>query len=263
MTTSPGCGPRPTSCRSRREHIALRRVGRRYVGLCPFHAEKTPSFSVNAEAGCTTASGARRRVTPSRSSARSSTSTSSEAVERLAGRAGITLRYDDEATSTRIANAERGLVEAMARPSTGTTSDCSTAPDAGGGARLPPVARLDGEVVRSLPARLGARRLGRAGPRARGCPTTCCATPASGFVNRRNRQQDAFRGRVMFPIFDADGDPVAFGGRSLPGAEGPKYKNSPETPIYSKSRSAVRAQLGEGRRRAAPARSSCARATPT
>jgi DNA primase len=57
-----------------------------------------------------------------------------------------------------------------------------------------------------------------------------------GFVNRRNRQQDAFRGRVMFPIFDVRGDPVAFSGRALPGADGPKYKNSAESPIYSKSR---------------------------
>jgi DNA primase len=57
-----------------------------------------------------------------------------------------------------------------------------------------------------------------------------------GFVNRRNRQQDAFRGRVMFPIFDSRGEPVAFSGRALPGADGPKYKNSAESPLYSKSK---------------------------
>ena len=57
-----------------------------------------------------------------------------------------------------------------------------------------------------------------------------------GFLNRRNRQQDAFRGRVLFPIFDVQGDPVAFGGRVLPGGEGPKYKNSSDTPIYAKGR---------------------------
>src|SRR5207247_1818808 len=57
-----------------------------------------------------------------------------------------------------------------------------------------------------------------------------------GFVNRTGRQQDAFRARVMFPIFDASGAAVAFGGRVLPGGGGPKYKNSQETPIYSKRR---------------------------
>jgi DNA primase len=64
------------------------------------------------------------------------------------------------------------------------------------------------------------------------------------FVNRAGRLQDAFRGRVLFPIMDPSGRPVALGGRILPaepGAEptqptGPKYKNSQETAIYSKSR---------------------------
>ena len=55
-------------------------------------------------------------------------------------------------------------------------------------------------------------------------------------VNKANRRQDVFRARVLFPIFDGQGDPVAFGGRILPGGEGPKYRNSSETPIYAKSK---------------------------
>ncbi|MFQ5556906.1 MAG: toprim domain-containing protein [Acidimicrobiales bacterium] len=58
-----------------------------------------------------------------------------------------------------------------------------------------------------------------------------------GFVNKRGRQQDAFRSRVMFPISDERGDPVGFGGRILPGHEGPKYKNTTtESSVYDKSR---------------------------
>ena len=57
-----------------------------------------------------------------------------------------------------------------------------------------------------------------------------------GYLNRNDRQTDAFRGRILFPIFDGQGDPVALGGRVLPGGEGPKYRNSSETPIYAKSR---------------------------
>jgi len=56
-----------------------------------------------------------------------------------------------------------------------------------------------------------------------------------GFVNKGGRQQDSFRGRVLFPIFDSAGKPVAFGGRVLPGGDGPKYKNSAETKLYKKS----------------------------
>ena len=55
-------------------------------------------------------------------------------------------------------------------------------------------------------------------------------------MNRTNKLQDQFRGRLMFPIYDGRGDPVGFGGRALEGGQGPKYKNSPETPIYQKSR---------------------------
>ena len=55
------------------------------------------------------------------------------------------------------------------------------------------------------------------------------------FVNKANKLQDQFRGRLMFPIFDSKGEPVGFGGRTL-GDDGPKYKNSPETSIYQKSR---------------------------
>jgi DNA primase len=57
-----------------------------------------------------------------------------------------------------------------------------------------------------------------------------------GYANRTGRLNDAFRGRLLFPIFDASGKAVGFGGRILPGGEGPKYKNTAETPVYTKSR---------------------------
>ena len=55
------------------------------------------------------------------------------------------------------------------------------------------------------------------------------------FVNKSNRLQDSFRSRLMFPIYDRAGVAVGFGGRSLT-ADGPKYKNTAETPLYHKSR---------------------------
>ena len=57
-----------------------------------------------------------------------------------------------------------------------------------------------------------------------------------GYLNSGGRQTDVFRGRILFPIFDANGDPVGFGGRIMPGEEGPKYKNTPETALYQKSK---------------------------
>ncbi len=57
-----------------------------------------------------------------------------------------------------------------------------------------------------------------------------------GFENKIGRQQDFFRSRLLFPISDDQGRPVAFGGRKLPDADGPKYQNSRENPLYNKSR---------------------------
>ena len=70
-----------------------------------------------------------------------------------------------------------------------------------------------------------------------GIDTELLRVTGLAFANRTGRMQDAFRARVLFPIFSDTGDAVAIGGRVLPGSTDPaKYKNSPETPIYSKSR---------------------------
>ena len=57
-----------------------------------------------------------------------------------------------------------------------------------------------------------------------------------GLVNKIGKQQDFFRKRILFPIYDDQGHAVAFGGRKLPDDEGPKYQNSRENPLYNKSR---------------------------
>ena len=84
---------------------------------------------------------------------------------------------------------------------------------------------------------MGARRLGRAVRETPASTPSCCATTGLAFTNRRDRLQDALRARIVFPIFTDNGEAVAVGGRVLPGSADPaKYKNSPETPIYAKSK---------------------------
>src|SRR5437899_9182797 len=96
------------------EHIALKKVGRRYMGLCPFHAEKTPSFSVNAEEGlfyCHGCSVGGDVITFVREVEHLEFA---EAVERLAARAGIQLRYDQVEVSHERQRRSK-LLEAMER----------------------------------------------------------------------------------------------------------------------------------------------------
>jgi DNA primase len=217
------------------EHVGLKRVGRRYQGICPFHAEKTPSFSVNPELGlyhcfgCGVGGDAIQFV---REIEHLDFAT---AVERLAAKAGITLRYDDAATGRDRQRRDR-LVEATAAAVDFYHRLLLDDPAAGVARKYLRSRGFDGDVARAFaigwsPDRYDALSLHL---QQRKFSREDLVDAGLAFVNRVNKLQDFFRARVMFPIFDVRGDPVAFGGRALEG--GPKYKNSPESPIYQKSR---------------------------
>jgi DNA primase len=216
------------------EHIALRRVGRRYVGLCPFHAEKSPSFSVNAEEGLYYCFGCQAKGDVITFVREVEHLDFAEAVERLAARANIQLRYDDAAEGKDRQRRAR-LIGAMERAVDWYHERLLSAPDAAVARGYLRSRGYSGETVRAF--RIGwAPDEWHALSSVLKLPDDVLVDTGLGFLNRYDRQTDAFRGRIMFPIFDASGKPVAFGGRILPGGEGPKYKNSPETPLYSKSR---------------------------
>jgi len=216
------------------QHLALKRVGRRYTGLCPFHAEKSPSFSVNAEEGLWYCFGCQAKGDVITLVRELEHLDFVGAVEQLAARAGIQLRYTDKNESKDRQRRAR-LVEAMAKAVEWYHDRLLTGDDAKRARGYLRSRGYDGDVVRQY-------RMGwspdewDALAKALKLPDDVLRDTGLGFLNRRNRQQDSFRARILFPIFDAQGEPVAFGGRKLPDAEGPKYKNSPETPIYHKSK---------------------------
>ncbi len=159
------------------------------------------------------------------------------AVETLAARAGITLRYDGEDhTGQAYTSGPPSSAEAMERAVAWYHDRLLGAPDAAEARRYLRESRLRQRHGQAVPPGLGAGGLGRAGPRGRGCRATCWSAPGLAFRNQVGRLNDSFRARVLFPIFDAAGRPVGLGGRVLPGGPGPKYKNTPATPIYDKSR---------------------------
>jgi DNA primase len=218
------------------EHIGLKRVGRRFVGLCPFHSEKTPSFSINPELSVFHCFGCQKSGDAITFIREVEHLDFPEAVERLAARSGITLRYDDASFSKERKRKERlqDAVRAAIEFYSGVLLRGDEARHARGYLRS---RGYDGEVVRrfalgfapdgydALSRFLQNERFGRQD----------VVDAGLAFVNRAQRLQDQFRARLMFPIWDGRGEPVGFGGRSLDG-NGPKYKNSPETPIYQKSR---------------------------
>ncbi|MCJ7671323.1 MAG: DNA primase [Acidimicrobiia bacterium] len=217
------------------ETVALKRVGQRHSGLCPFHQEKTPSFSVNPDGyyycfGCQASGDA---ITFVRETEHLDFV---EAVERLAQRSGITLRYDDKSVQKDRSRRSR-LVEAVTAAVECYHKLLLESPDGGPARKYLRGRGFDGDAARRfvlgyspegwdvLSRQLQQQKFSR----------DDLVSAGLAFVNKANRLQDQFRGRLMFPIYDTRGEAVGFGGRAL-GDDGPKYKNSPETPIYQKSR---------------------------
>jgi DNA primase len=218
------------------EYVRLRKASAyRYTGLCPFHSEKTPSFSVNASKqfyycfGCHATGDALKFVMEIEGVS------FYEALKSLAERYGIPMPkrslYSDEESRKRAALLE--MHEAAQASFQGNLRGPS------------------GETARQYLAHRGVRpetmeefglgyaeRSGRELVRLfeqRGVPADLAE--ASGLIGRRQDGSlyDKFRNRLMFPIHNERGQIIAYGGRTLSPEDEPKYLNSPETPIYKKS----------------------------
>lgn len=216
-------------------HVQLRKGGANLLGLCPFHNEKTPSFTVSPTKqfyhcfGCGAHGSAIRFLTEHTGAS------FPEAVRTLAGSVGMTVPEEPRTPRQRAAERERReegsrqqhiLDQAQAH----YQAALKHAPEA-----IAYLKRrgLSGEVA----ARFG---LGWAGSDRRGLASVFAhyedpALLESGLVIEADdgRRHDRFRSRVMFPIRNARGQLVGFGGRLIEPGE-PKYLNSPETPLFSK-----------------------------
>ncbi|MEY3290694.1 MAG: primase [Actinomycetota bacterium] len=213
----------------------LRRTGRSQVGLCPFHSERSPSFSVNDETGRYMCFGCGAKGDVFTFVQQMEQLDFVGSVERIASKAGIELHYTSGA-GTGERKHRKELQALMETAVDWYHKRLLESPDARTAREYLRDRGLAGDVARSF--RLGwAPDEWDALSRALNAPQTMLNEVGLGFVNKAGRMQDSFRARVMFPIFDENGAAVAFGGRILPGSTDPaKYKNSTETPVYVKSR---------------------------
>jgi DNA primase len=223
------------------EQVALKKSGRRWSGLCPFHGEKTPSFSVNAEEGRYYCFGCRASGDQITFVREMQHLDFIDALRLLADRAGIELHEDANAGPARKERQE--YMAAMERSVEWYHERLLTGADARPAREYLKSRGIDGDVARQF-------KLGWAPDewdglaRALGLTEKLLLGTGLGFVNKGDRRQDALRARIIFPIFDSAGKAIAVGGRILPGNDSPradgrveaKYKNSPETTIYSKRR---------------------------
>ena len=218
------------------QHLALRRVGRNWVGLCPFHAERSGSFNVRDETGRYRCFGCGAAGDVFKFVQEIEHVDFVTAVESLASKAGIQLTYTTGESGDRTRQKRRQLVDAMAQAVEWYHDRLLNGPDARAARDYLRKRGLAGDTARTF-------KIGWAPDewdalcRDLGVPADVLRETGLGFTNKAGRMQDSFRGRVLFPILTENGDPVAFGGRILPGSTDPaKYKNSSETAIYAKSK---------------------------
>ena len=225
------------------ETVALKKSGRRWTGLCPFHGEKTPSFSVNGEEGRYYCFGCRASGDQITFVREIQHLDFMDALRMLADRAGIELHDDANAGPARKERQE--AMAAMEKAVTWYHERLLNSPDARPAREYLKSRGIGGVIARQF-------KLGWAPDEwdglAKGLKFTekVLLDTGLGFVNKGDRRQDALRARIIFPIFDPGGKAIAVGGRILPPPYGSaprpdgrveaKYKNSPETSIYSKRR---------------------------
>jgi DNA primase len=214
------------------DSVSLRKAGNSYKGLCPFHAEKTPSFTVNPAKGIYHCFGCGAGGDAFSFVMRQDRLTFPEAIKALARRAGVALPTE---RSTADTSRRETLLRAMDLAATfyaealwGPSGERARGYLAGRG--------ISEDVARRF--RLGFAPDGwtplSSHLRSRGIAEDI-AIEAGLAVAREggNGSYDRFRHRLQFPIRDVQGRVVAFGGRAL-GDEQPKYLNSSETPLYVK-----------------------------
>jgi len=217
------------------EHTEIKRSGRSWMARCPMHGERTPSLSVSPEKGVYYCFGCHRSGDAISFVQEMDNLDFVGAVESLASRAGITLHYtksDEGAVRAR----KRKLTDAVGKAVEFYHQRLMSSSD-GGEARGYLRSRGYGaDIVKKYQIGWAPDDWDQLARHLRLSPDDL-RDSGLGFVNKAGRQQDAFRGRVMFPIFDERGDPVGFGGRILPGHEGSKYKNTTtDAVVYDKSR---------------------------
>jgi DNA primase len=213
----------------------LKRVGRRFSGLCPFHGEKSPSFSVNAEEGlyyCFGCGAKGDAITFVREKEQLDFVGS---VEWLANKFGVQLRYTDKDEGEDRKRRAR-LHDFIAQAADWYHDRLLTGADARAARSYLRQRGYDGQTVRNY-------KIGYAPDGWDHLAKTMRLSDKDwidsglGNLNRHGGKYDFFRGRVLFPIFDAQDRAMGFGGRVLPGSDdNRKYVNSADSTVYNKGR---------------------------
>jgi len=230
------------------DYVSLKKTGATYKGLCPFHGEKTPSFHVNKDKGffhcfgCG-AGGDVFKFLELRESVQFP-----DAVKMLAQRFGMTLPELEQTDEQRASSAERESLLKAHEAAAAWFREQLLSP---AGAKIR--AQISNRGITDATSE--ALGLGFAPPgrdaltktlTGQGYSKALLVRAGLAFQRDDGGIVDRFRNRLIIPIRRETGSVIAFGGRAVDADQQPKYLNSPETPIYTKSRALYGLDLSKG-----------------
>jgi DNA primase len=217
-------------------YVTLKRKGSKFWGLCPFHNEKTPSFSVSPDKQFYYCFGCHAGGSVFHFIMNAEHLTFAESVEFLADRAGIPVSRTEDSARYALKKKKKERLYEVNRLAARFYHAALTG-EQGEAARKYLTGRgVDGRTARHFglgyaPDAWDALQGALTG---QGC-TEDELVDAGLIVRTKGRTHDYFRDRVMFPILDAYGNVIAFGGRLMQDGQ-PKYLNSPDTGVFNKRR---------------------------
>jgi DNA primase len=214
-------------------YVPLKKTGANYSACCPFHSEKSPSFTVSPTKqfyhcfGCGAHGSAIGFIMAHQGLG------FVDAVEELAGNLGLTVPNEGRSQNPQYAEKKTSITELMARAQRYYKDQLKVSPRA-----------IDYLKGRGLTGEIAARfGLGYAPDEWQGLESVFpdykspdLATVGLVIDSEQGRRYDRFRDRIMFPILDARSNVIGFGGRIINPDDTPKYMNSPETPLFDKGR---------------------------
>ena len=224
------------------EYVQLKSAGGgQKKGLCPFHDEKSPSFHVTPSKGYFHCFGCQTGGDVIAFLMKIDHLTFTETIERLADRMGYTLRYDEGGPSTPAfsAGARSRLIAANTEAARFYQEQLNTSPDAAHGRDLLTKRGFDKDACMKFGVGFAPDEWDALTKHLRAKGYSIDELETAGLSKMGQRGPiDRFRNRLTWPIRDISGDVVGFGCRKLASDEedqGPKYLNTPETPVYKKS----------------------------
>ncbi len=221
-----------------REYVTLKNAGGGSLkGLCPFHDERSPSFHVTPSRGMWYCFGCGEGGDVISFVQKIDHLSFAEVVEKLAGRAGVELRYVEGGAAVNRQQGQRTRLVEAHKVAAAFYVEKLAAPEAAIGRTFLDERGFDADAAAHFGVGFAPKGWDALTGHLRSKGFTDAELLAAGLVSQGNRgPYDRFRGRLVWPIRDLGGDVIGFGARRLfDDDEGPKYLNTPETPIYKKS----------------------------